>query len=112
MTLREILTAVAELVGRDPPKVRLPHSLVLPIAHVSEAVARLTGKSPIATLEGVKLSRKRMFFSSDKARRELGYASRSPLLGLEDAVRWFHDNGYLRDVPASRLEKLGLSRLR
>jgi dihydroflavonol-4-reductase len=112
MTLREILTAIAELVGREPPKVRLPYNLVLPIAHVSEAVARLTGKSPLATVEGVKLSRKRMFFSSDKAEKELGYAARPPLLALRDAVRWFHENGYLRDLPASKLEKLELSRLR
>ena len=108
MTLCEILTSIAELVGREPPKVRLPYNLVLPIAHISEAAARLTGKSPVATVEGVKLSRKMMFFSSDKAEKELGYTARSPMLALQDAVRWFHDNGYLRDLPASRRQKLEL----
>ena len=108
MTLCEILTAIAELVGHEPPKLRLPYNLVLPIAYISEAAARFTGKSPVATVEGVKLSRKMMFFSSDKARRELGYAARPPLIALQDAVRWFNDNGYLGDLPASRREKLAL----
>ena len=90
MTLCEILTAIAELVGHEPPKLRLPYNLVLPIAYISEAAARFTGKSPVATVEGVKLSRKMMFFSSDKARRELGYAARPPLIALQDAVRWFN----------------------
>ena len=108
MTLCDILTCIAELVGREPPKFRLPYNLVLPIAHISEAAALITGKSPVATVEGVKLSKKTMFFSSDKAEKELDYAARPPLLALQDAVRWFHDNGYLRDLPASRRQKLEL----
>ena len=104
MTLCEILTCIAELVGREPPKVRLPYNLILPIAHISEAAARLTGKSPVATVEGVKLSKKMMFFSSSKAEKELGYTARPPLFALQDAIRWFHDNGYLRQSPASRRE--------
>ncbi|ARN82060.1 hopanoid-associated sugar epimerase [Methylocystis bryophila] len=102
MTLLEILTCIAELVGREPPRIRLPYNLVLSIAHISESAARLTGKSPVATVEGVKLSKKMMFFSSEKARRELGYAARPPLLALQDAICWFHDNGYLRQPSASR----------
>jgi len=105
MTLCEILTCIAELVGREPPKIRLPYNLVLPIAHISEAAARLTGKSPVATVEGVKLSRKMMFFSSDKAEKELGYAARPPLLALQDAVLWFQENGYLKQPPTSQREK-------
>lgn len=105
MTLREILTAIAELVGLEPPKVRLPYNLVLPVAYISEAAARITGKPPLATLEGVKLSRKMMFFSSDKAKKELGYTPRPPLLALQDAVLWFLENGYLSDLTTSRREK-------
>jgi dihydroflavonol-4-reductase len=102
MTLREILIDIAQLVGREPPKLRLPHNLALPIAYISEASARLTGKPPAATVEGVKLSKKMMFFSSEKAKKELAYAARPPLHALQDAVGWFHDNGYLRDLPAKR----------
>jgi dihydroflavonol-4-reductase len=61
----------------------------MPVAYVAEAWARLTGRPPIATVEEVRMSKKRMFFSSEKAQRELGYSARPARLALEDAVRWF-----------------------
>jgi dihydroflavonol-4-reductase len=96
MSLRQILETIADIVGRKPPKVRLPHGAVLPVAYVSEALARLTGKPPVATVEEVRMSKKRMFFSSAKAERELGYQARPARQALEDAVRWYRDNGYLK----------------
>jgi dihydroflavonol-4-reductase len=95
MTLREILTEIADIVGRRPPKIRLPHTAVLPVAYVAEALARVTGIKPIATVEEVRMSKKHMFFSSAKAQRELGYAPRPARAALEDAIRWFRDNGYI-----------------
>jgi dihydroflavonol-4-reductase len=89
MSLRDVLTEIADIAGRKPPKVRLPHGVVMPIAHISEAWARLTGMNPIATVEEVRMSKKRMFFTSAKAERELGYTARPARLALEDAVRWF-----------------------
>jgi dihydroflavonol-4-reductase len=97
MTLEQILKVIAELVGRAPPRVRLPYAAVLPIAYVAEAVAKITGRSGKVTLEGVRMSRKRMFFSSAKAVRDLGYAWRPPARALADAVAWFREHGY---VPA------------
>ena len=61
----------------------------------AEAWAKLSGRSGRVTLEGVRMSRKRMFFSSDKAVRELGYRWRPPALAFEDAVRWFREQGQL-----------------
>ena len=95
MSLREILAMIADIVGRKPPKLRLPHGVVLPIAYVSETFARLTGIPPVATVEEVRMSKKLMFFSSEKAKRELGYTQRPARQALEDAVRWYRDNGYL-----------------
>lgn len=95
MTLREILTLIALLVGRSPPRIRLPHGAVLPVAYVSELYARLTGRPTRVTVEGVRMARKRMFFSSDKAVRELGYRWRPPSEAFTDALRWFRENGYL-----------------
>ncbi|MDB5987455.1 MAG: NAD-dependent epimerase/dehydratase family protein [Nevskia sp.] len=95
LSLREILGLIADIVGRKPPRVQLPHAVVMPVAYVAEALARLTGITPIATVEEIRMSKKRMFFSCEKARRELGYAPRAPRAALEDAVRWFRDNGYL-----------------
>ncbi len=95
MSLRQILGEIADIVGRKPPKVRLPHAAVMPVAYVAEAIARLTGIAPVATVEEVRMSKKWMYFSSEKAKRELGYTIRPPRAALEDAVRWYRDNGYL-----------------
>jgi len=95
MTLRQILTYIAERVGRTPPRLRLPYAAILPIAYLAEAYSKITGRSGRVTLEGVRMSRKRMFFSSAKAVRELGYRWRPPSAAFDDAVRWFHERGLL-----------------
>jgi dihydroflavonol-4-reductase len=95
MTLREILVEIAQLAGRKPPTIRLPTGVVLPIAYVAEAVARITGRPGRITVEGVRMARKRMFFSSDKARRELGYEWRAPTEALRDAIAWLREQGSL-----------------
>lgn len=95
LTLQQALTMIAGLVGRKPPTVKLPINLILPIAYAAEAVARITGKEPFVTVDGVKLSRKKMFFSIAKARTELGYTPRPALDGFRDAIDWFRANGYL-----------------
>ncbi|MGK7294957.1 MAG: hopanoid-associated sugar epimerase [Candidatus Wenzhouxiangella sp. M2_3B_020] len=94
--LRDILGRLARMSGRRPPLVRLPHGLVLPMAHVSEWFTRLTGGTePRLTVTGLKLARKHMFFSSDRARRELGYVPRPVDEALRDAMDWFlhHTDG-------------------
>jgi dihydroflavonol-4-reductase len=95
MTLRQILGLIAERAGRSPPRVRLPYAAVLPIAYLAEAYSKISGRSGRITLEGVRMSRKRMFFSSAKAVRELGYRWRPPSAAFDDAVRWFHERGLL-----------------
>lgn len=97
MTLREILIDVAGIVGGKPPKVCIPHNAILPFAALAEGWARLTrGKEPFATLDGIKMAKKKMFFSSEKAKSELGYAPRPAHEALADAVEWFRGKGYLR----------------
>jgi len=96
MTLREILAQIAQLVGRKPPRIRLPHAALLPIALVAEAFAKASGRGTRITVESVRMSRRRMFFSSAKAIRELGYSSRAPLAAFEDALAWFRERGLLR----------------
>jgi dihydroflavonol-4-reductase len=95
MTLRAILGEIARIVGRKAPSIRLPRVAILPIAYAAEAWARATGGSTRITVEGVRMARKRMYYSSDKAVRELGYSSREPTRALEDAVGWFREQGYL-----------------
>jgi dihydroflavonol-4-reductase len=95
MTLQTILGHIARLVGRAPPRVRLPYAVVLPIAYLAEGFAKISGRSGRVTLEGVRMSRKRMFFSSAKAVSELGYHWRPPLQAFEDAVRWYRERSLL-----------------
>jgi dihydroflavonol-4-reductase len=95
MTLQAILAQIGQLVGRNPPRIRLPYAAVLPVAYLAEALAKVTGRSGRVTLEGVRMSRKRMFFSSAKAASELGYRWRPPLEAFEDAVSWFRKRGLL-----------------
>ena len=95
MTLRTILEQISRLVGRKPPRIRLPYGVVLPIAYAAEAFAKVSGRSGRVTIEGVRMSRKRMFFSSAKAAAELGYRWRPPLEAFEDAVRWYRERGLL-----------------
>ena len=96
MSLRSILGEVARSTGRKPPRWRIPHEAVLPVAHVAEAWARLArGGEPFVTVDGVRLAQKRMYFSSRRAAEELGYRPRPAREAIRDAVAWFRDNGYL-----------------
>jgi dihydroflavonol-4-reductase len=95
MSLRSILGAVAGLTGRRPPRLQLPHAAVLPVAYMAEAWARITGFAPNITVDGVKLARQHMYFSSRRAEVELGWRARPAREALADAIQWFRDNGYL-----------------
>ena len=93
LPLLDILTRVAKLAGRKPPRIRMPYYGVLPLAWLSEVAARISGAAqPLIAVEGVRMTRKRMYFSSDKARRELGYAPRPAQEALADAVAWFRQH--------------------
>jgi len=95
LSLADILTEVAKVVGRRPPALKIPYAVILPIAAGAELMARLTGREPFTTLDGVRMSRKKMYFSSAKAVRDLGYAPRPARQAIADAVAWFAANGYL-----------------
>ena len=95
MSLKDILSQVATIAGRKPPRIRLPHNVVLPMAWVAQGIARLSNAAqPIMTVDGVRMAKKRMFYSSAKAERELGYTHRAVHEALHDAVEWFRGHGY------------------
>jgi dihydroflavonol-4-reductase len=96
LSLRQILDSVAGITGGRKPLLRLPHGVMMPIAVIAEAVAKLRGGTePIVSRDSVRMSRKTMFFGIDKSRQELGYAPRPAVAALEDAIAWFRDNKYL-----------------
>jgi dihydroflavonol-4-reductase len=89
MTLREILTDLAKVSGRRPPRWRLSHKAVLPIAYLAEGWAHVSGREPLATVDGVRLSAKTMYFSSARAEHELGYTAGDAHSALKSAAEWF-----------------------
>jgi len=95
MALRDIIAMCARIGGRNSNPLRLPHSAVMPVAYLAEAWARVSGATPRVTVDAVRMSRKLMYFSSDRAERELGYAARPPEDAVRTAAVWFRDHGYV-----------------
>jgi dihydroflavonol-4-reductase len=102
MTLKEILDALAAITGRRAPRVKLPHVVALVAGYADEMYSRLAGREPQIPVEGVKMSRHKMFIESDKAARELGYKPGKIEAGLERAVRWYEENGYIPNRARSK----------
>lgn len=96
LTLREILEILSRLSGRPAPRIRLPLPAALGVAAISTGWSALSGRPPRVPMEAVRMSRKKMFFDSGRAVRELGFPQRPVEEALEKAVRWFRDNGYVK----------------
>ncbi|HSS14027.1 MAG TPA: NAD-dependent epimerase/dehydratase family protein [Rhizomicrobium sp.] len=96
VALKDMLGDIAFFSGRRAPTIKLPRGPLYPLAWGAEAFARVTGKEPFLTVDALNMSRYRMFFSSEKAKRELGYVARPYKEGLKDALTWFRESGYLQ----------------
>ena len=94
MTLASILEYICVSQDMSPPTIKLPHNLVLPIAWFMERIASITHKEPRATVDSIRMSKKMMFYSSEKAKEKLGYQSRPGIEGLKDAIDWFIAENY------------------
>ena len=93
--LEALLAEVARRVGRKPPTISLPTAPLMPLAAISEAWGRLTGKEPLFTRDALKMAKYRMFFSSERAKAELGYAARPWQQAVGDALDWFRAQGMI-----------------
>ena len=94
--LRQMLAEIAALTGRSPPRIRLAPGLLMPLAVGAEAWARLSGREPFVSVDALRMSRYKMYYSSAKAARELDYRARPHHEALADAIAWFREAGYLR----------------
>lgn len=94
MSLLQILNIIDEINGTRKNRINIPISVMLPMAWLMEKVAVLTHTEPRATLDSIHMAKKMMFFSSAKAKRELGYQHRPAVEALKDAVKWFKENDY------------------
>jgi len=96
VTLKEMLAVIARLAGRKPPRLRLPRAPLFPLALAAEGLARATGREPFLTADALRMAKYRMFFSSEKAKRDLGYQARPYKEAIADALSWFRSAGYVR----------------
>src|SRR6266851_4796087 len=99
LSLSEIFRTLEGITGIRAPRIRMPYGLVYLVALASEGLARATGRPPRVPLTGVRMARKHMYFSADKAVRELGFFQRPVEQALRDAVDWFVDYGYASPPP-------------
>lgn len=95
LTLEQILGRLAQVSGTKAPRWRIPYSVAYMAGIVSTGWAKVSGHEPRAPLDAVKMARKKMFVSSDKAKRELGFNPGPADGALERAVNWFRSNGYV-----------------
>ncbi len=93
VALGDMLGVIARLVGRRPPRIRVPRAPLFPLAWANERLARVSGREPFLTLDGLRMAKHHMFYSSAKAERELGYVARPYADALTDAVTWFRATG-------------------
>ncbi len=96
LTLKQALDLLAEVSGRPAPRFKTPYAVAYAFGAVDTAIARLRGTEPMAPLDAIKMARHYMWFSSDKAKKELGYAPRPAKIALKAAADWFLANGYVK----------------
>ena len=94
MSLLQILQTIDAINGTQQNRINIPIGLMLPMAWLMEKIASFTHTEPRATLDSIHMAKKLMFFSSEKAHRELGYQYRPSIEALKDAVKWFKENDY------------------
>ncbi len=99
LTLKQILDKLAELTGLPSPTMKVPHAVAMGFAVFDQFfTGMIMGKEPRATIDAVKMGRKKMFASSAKAERELGYKVIPVEDALRRAVEWFQAHGYVEPV--------------
>ena len=96
LTLKQILDKLGHITGLPSPRVKLPYFFALATGVVDEAISgRLFGREPRATVDTVRMGKKKMFACSAKAERELGWRIVPVEDALRRAVEWFRNNGYV-----------------
>src|ERR1041385_868552 len=99
LTLKQILDKLSALTGLPAPTMKVPHAVAMGFAVFDQFITgTIRGKEPRATIDAVKMGRKKMFASSAKAERELGYKALPVEDALRRAVEWFQAHGYVEPV--------------
>jgi dihydroflavonol-4-reductase len=95
LTLKQILDKLAAITGLPSPNIRVPYAVALATGVVDQVfTGYIRRREPRATIDAVRMGRKKMFVSSGKAERDLGWRTVPVDGGLRRAVEWFQANGY------------------
>jgi dihydroflavonol-4-reductase len=94
LTMEQLLERLARLSGKTQRATRVPYAAAYAAGLVSTAWATISGKPPIAPIEGVRMARKKMFATHEKARKELGFEPGPVDAALRKAIEWFRSRGY------------------
>ncbi|HZB87901.1 MAG TPA: hopanoid-associated sugar epimerase [Terracidiphilus sp.] len=95
LTLKQILDKMSAITGIPSPTVKIPFAVAAGYAFFEEIITgKIRGKEPRATLEEVRMGRKKMFASSARAQQELGFRIAPVYPAMRAAIEWFRDNGY------------------
>jgi dihydroflavonol-4-reductase len=89
LTLQQLLVKLAKITGRKPPTTQIPYFVAYTAGMFSTAWAELTGRAPHVPIDAVRLAKKKMWVSHEKARQELGFNPGPSDIALEEAVAWF-----------------------
>ncbi|HUY81347.1 MAG TPA: hopanoid-associated sugar epimerase [Acidobacteriaceae bacterium] len=96
LTLKQILDKMSAITGLPSPTMRVPHAVAMTFAFFDETITgHMLGKEPRATVEAVRMGKKKMFASSAKAERELGFRKVPVYEALRTAIDWFQAHGYV-----------------
>ena len=102
LTLQQIFETLADISGLPAPKIQIPYPVALASGFLSTMLAIATRHPPAVPLTGVRMARKRMFFSSERAFVELGMPRTPPATTLARAIRWFATHGHVTDTRRAR----------
>jgi dihydroflavonol-4-reductase len=95
LTLKQILDKMSAITGLPSPNMKVPHAVAMIFAFFDETITgRILGREPRATVEAVRMGQKKMFASSARAQRELGFRIVPVYNALRAAIDWFRANGY------------------
>ncbi len=96
LTLKQILDKLGQITGLPSPRVKVPYVMALATGVVDELfTGRILGREPRATIDAVRMGKKKMFVSSAKAERDLGWKMIRVEGALRRAVEWFQSHGYV-----------------
>ena len=94
--LIQILEEIDKIIDKKIKRMNISMGMMLPVAWIMEKVAIATNTQPRASVDSIRMAEKKMFFSSEKAIRDLGYKYRPSSEAIQDAVTWFQNNGYCK----------------